>query len=93
MSTLPLAITAGEPAGIGFDIILQSIPELNDCIVIADQFELQVRAKKLGMQVELCDHAPKHPSQIHVKHIPVSAPGRVWGIKPSQCNLCLSLLR
>ena len=45
MSLAPLAITAGEPAGIGFDIILQSISELRDCIVIADQDELQARAE------------------------------------------------
>jgi len=44
MSTAPLAITAGEPAGIGFDIILQSLDQLNDCIVIADKHELARRA-------------------------------------------------
>ena len=51
----PLAITAGEPAGIGLDIILQSIPRLKDCIVISDEIALRQRAEQLGIHLELTE--------------------------------------
>ncbi|MFK7793857.1 MAG: 4-hydroxythreonine-4-phosphate dehydrogenase PdxA [Gammaproteobacteria bacterium] len=73
MSIQPLAITAGEPAGIGFDIILQSASKLTDCIIIADTQELINRAQLLNIDVELCEHTPKTPMQLRVKHVPVTA--------------------
>jgi 4-hydroxythreonine-4-phosphate dehydrogenase len=71
MSIQPLAITAGEPAGIGFDIILQSAAKLTDCIVIADTRELLNRARLLNIDIELCEHIPVTSTQLRVKHIPV----------------------
>jgi len=48
-----LAITCGEPAGIGIDLLLQiaqqSLPA--DCVVIADQNVLAERAEQLGLEV------------------------------------------
>jgi 4-hydroxythreonine-4-phosphate dehydrogenase len=72
MGNKALAITAGEPAGIGFDIILQSVAQLSDCIVIGDAQELSNRATLLNIDVELCDHPAKSPRQLWVKHIPVA---------------------
>ena len=74
MSNLPLAVTAGEPAGVGFDIILQCVSDLNDCIIIADQNELAKRAKLLGIDLSICHDTPSNARQLRVKHIPVSAP-------------------
>lgn len=92
MTTPPLAITAGEPAGIGFDIILQSIAELNKCVVIADQNELQVRAEKLGLHVELCNHTPQKPFQLHIKHIPTSEPVTCGKLNKANAKYVLSCL-
>lgn len=72
MIHLPLAITAGEPSGIGLDIVIQSTSKLSDCIVIADADELLKRAKLLNISIELCEHAPKKTSQLRIKHIPVA---------------------
>jgi 4-hydroxythreonine-4-phosphate dehydrogenase len=72
MSTQPLAITAGEPAGIGFDIILQSAASLADCIVIADAQELLKRAQLLNIDIELGEHPPTTIKQLRVKHLPVA---------------------
>ena len=70
MATTPLlAITAGEPAGIGFDIILQSIPELHDCIVIADKNALAQRAQQLGIPVTLTNDHTVGNQQLRIKHI------------------------
>ena len=70
MTTPPLAITAGEPAGIGLDIILKSLPELRDCIVFADQTALQQRAQLLNIDVELCNDKPTHAKQLRIHHVP-----------------------
>ena len=70
MKDLPLAITAGEPAGIGLDIILQSVNELTDCIIIADQNALAQRAEKLNLTVEFSEHHSDKAGCIRVKHIP-----------------------
>ena len=92
MPTIPLAITAGEPAGIGIDIILQSISELKDCVVIADQFELQVRAKKLGIEVELCDHTPNQPNQLNIKHMAVTTSVECGILNPANANYVLACI-
>ena len=67
---LPLAITAGEPAGIGLDIILQSADEIADCIVIADKHALAQRAERLQLSVALCDYPERKAGCLTVKHIP-----------------------
>ena len=92
MSLAPLAITAGEPAGIGFDIILQSISELRDCIVIADQDELQARAEILDINVEPCNHKPQKPAQLHVKHMAVTSPVTCGELNKANSNYVLSCL-
>ena len=69
-----LAITAGEPAGIGFDIILQSHQELKDCIIIADKNALQERAHQLGIDITLSEHTSQQKNHLWVKHIPTHSP-------------------
>ena len=74
MPNPPLAITAGEPAGIGFDIILKSLDRLDDCVVIADQDALLQRAKQLNVEVQLTEQAPKTANQLHLHHIATHNP-------------------
>ncbi len=92
MSTLPLAITAGEPAGIGIDIILQSSDQLNDCVIIADKYELIKRAKLLGIDIETCNHVPTQPKQLRVKHIPVAQPVHCGAPNPNNAHYVLHCL-
>lgn len=75
MPTRPLlAITAGEPAGIGFDIILKSLPELHDCIVIADKNAVMQRAAQLDISVELTNSSVNNEQQLQLHHIAAGAP-------------------
>ncbi|MEM7303926.1 MAG: 4-hydroxythreonine-4-phosphate dehydrogenase PdxA [Pseudomonadota bacterium] len=74
MNHPPLAITAGEPAGIGLDIILQSTDQLKDCVVIADSEALAQRAKTLNIGVSLSIYPDNNNDTITVKHIPAIAP-------------------
>jgi 4-hydroxythreonine-4-phosphate dehydrogenase len=78
--TLPvLALTAGEPAGIGPDLCIALSQRQLPCrlSVLGDAHVLAARATQLGIQVELVsdDHVPEHrPGALHVRHIPVAAP-------------------
>jgi 4-hydroxythreonine-4-phosphate dehydrogenase len=75
-----LALTAGEPAGIGPDlcIALSTQPSLPCRIsVLGDIAVLRDRAAKLGLGVDFIsgDRIPPHqPGWLHVCHIPVAAP-------------------
>ena len=74
-----LALTAGEPAGIGPDlcIALSSQPTLPCRVsVLGDMDVLRNRAAKLGLAVDFIsgDVIPPHqPGRLHVRHIPVAA--------------------
>ena len=64
--TLPiLAITSGEPAGIGPDICLDlaqaGLP--CRCVVLGDKDLLRRRAALLGKQITLRDFNPHRPSE------------------------------
>ncbi len=64
-----LAVTAGEPAGIGFDIILKAHQHLQDCVIIGDQNALQVRAQQLALNITFTNQTATDPQQLQVKHI------------------------
>lgn len=70
MPNRPLAVTAGEPAGIGFDIILKSSSELHDCVIIGDADVLLERAKQLQIPAEITQSNPVKENQLQVHHIP-----------------------
>lgn len=54
----PIAVTAGEPAGIGPDIILQLLQNPPDIplIIFGDPKCFETRAKQLGLSIALPDH-------------------------------------
>nr|WP_199066785.1 4-hydroxythreonine-4-phosphate dehydrogenase PdxA [Chromobacterium sp. ASV5] len=80
MMTPPvLAVTAGEPAGIGPDLAL-ALPAMGAdarCVVIADKTLLAERARMLGLDVALADYrrdAPPPAGALEVLHVPLAAP-------------------
>lgn len=100
---LRIAITAGEPAGIGPDIILmllqqQPWPEV-DLVVIADPDVLQARAQQLGIQVHLRTYAPDaeqpacKPGECFVLPIPCAAPVEPGALNPTNAEYVLQTLR
>ncbi|WP_100912735.1 4-hydroxythreonine-4-phosphate dehydrogenase PdxA [Pseudoalteromonas spongiae] len=76
--TLRIAVTPGEPAGIGPDLILQLAQQdwPAELVVIADKNLLKQRAKLLGIDIQLIEYQPNNAAQPHnagnltVKHIP-----------------------
>lgn len=74
---IPLAITAGEPSGIGPDLCLQLAGHAHPLVVIADKSVLQQRAAQLGIDVSLHDYSTTTPhvaGKLSVLHISVRQP-------------------
>ena len=66
-NTLPIALTIGEPAGIGPDIILQLLQDTVTIplIIFGDPHCLEARAKQLGFSTDLLSQ------QTHVQIEPI----------------------
>jgi 4-hydroxythreonine-4-phosphate dehydrogenase len=80
--TTRLALTSGEPAGIGPDLCLalaqKSWPG-SEIVCLADRGLLEQRARLLGVHVELRDYhphtsQPDRPGSLTVLHVPLTAP-------------------
>lgn len=78
---LRLAITAGEPAGIGPDLILQiaQLPFPAELVVIADPALLLQRAKQLNLFINLLEfneaiYQPHQPRQLSIIRVPLATP-------------------
>jgi 4-hydroxythreonine-4-phosphate dehydrogenase len=85
----PLALTSGEPAGIGPDIAITAwlrrnelkLPPfylLGDCGALAD------RAKLLGLKIELADISPDEACNAFAHALPVVATGHAATARPAQ---------
>lgn len=64
-ATNPLALTAGEPAGIGPELCLQiaGTKGVPDFVVIADPVVLRTRADLIGLDVKISEVAPDSPGE------------------------------
>lgn len=80
--TLRVAVTAGEPAGIGPDLIIQLAQQdwSAELVVCADKAMLQQRAEQLGVPLRLVDYDASKPpvaqraGTLTVAHLPCAAP-------------------
>lgn len=88
VATLPrIALTSGEPAGIGPDLCLALARESLDCdlVCLADRALLAERAKLLGLPISLADYEAKTrvahvANRLRVDHHPLgtrSVPGKL----------------
>lgn len=91
-----LAITAGEPAGIGPDLCLQLARCEYPLVVIADKALLQQRAERLDMDVALHDYTPVTPlmtGKLSVLHVPLAHTARAGKLDPANAPYVLETLR
>ncbi len=95
----PLAITSGEPAGIGPDICLQlaGLKSGRGRVVLADKYLLQQRAAQLGQRIELRDYAPGR--EVHnsagcltVLHVPAAKEVTAGRLDSANSRYVLELL-
>jgi len=82
-----LALTSGEPAGIGPDIALaawlrRKELDLPPFYLLGDRAFFAERAKILGLQVELADASPEQASAAFANALPVVATGEIATARP-----------
>ncbi|MEH6591056.1 MAG: 4-hydroxythreonine-4-phosphate dehydrogenase PdxA [Halioglobus sp.] len=100
-ATPRLALTGGEPAGIGPDIILQAASRdfPSELVVIADSDLLQNRARSLGIDIELheLDPAaapqPHRAGQLKILPTPLSAPCTAGELNTANAGYVINTLQ
>ena len=94
-----LAITSGEPAGIGPDLCLQIAQQehANKLVVLADKSLLEQRAAQLGLNIQLHEYTgeqlqPLPAGHLCVLHIPLNQPVEAGRLNPANSIYVLNLL-
>ncbi len=96
-----IAVTPGEPAGIGPDLLIQLIQQaqLQELIAVADPGLLQHRAQQLGLPLTLVPHDSARPATAlpagHLAIVPVSMsiPARAGHLDPGNAPYVLECLQ
>jgi 4-hydroxythreonine-4-phosphate dehydrogenase len=95
-----LAVTTGEPAGIGPDLALGLAARAWPAriVLLGDRGLLAARARLLGIDVVLHDWQPgqapiTEPGGIAVLHVPLEVPARPGVLDPANATYVLALLR
>ncbi len=92
MHPIRIAITPGEPAGIGPDLLIQLAAEtsLADYVVIADPKLLKDRAKQLGLPLQIETYQSDNDTPNEAKHtltvLPVECPAPIQAGKLNSDN-------
>ncbi|QLI82020.1 4-hydroxythreonine-4-phosphate dehydrogenase PdxA [Chitinibacter fontanus] len=98
MSQQALAITTGEPAGIGPEITLQMALGQIPCpiVILADRQLLFARAAQLGLDVGRVaawpDYDPTQPALVSILHIALATPSIAGQLEPRNASYVLALL-
>ena len=100
LTTTPtLALTAGEPAGIGPDLCVQIAQRALPCrlIVIADRELLQERARLLRLPLQIADYSPTAEVEpdtpnLQVLHIPLAERAVPGKLNPANSRYVLNTL-
>jgi 4-hydroxythreonine-4-phosphate dehydrogenase len=95
-----LALTAGEPAGIGPDLVVQLAARACDDerVVIADADLLSERARALGIALAPYGFDPaepvhgQEPGEIAVHHVPLAQPAHAGQLDPANARYVLQTL-
>lgn len=95
----PIALTSGEPAGIGPDLclLLASTARAAEIVVLGDKALLQQRATRLGLSIALADYLPgqaiaRAAHQLTVLSIPLAAPCAPGLLNPANAHTVLTML-
>lgn len=93
-----IALTPGEPAGVGPDIALAQAstgPTDFDLVLIADPAVLKARAARLGLAFDAPTwpgHGAQHPS-VYVEPVAIAAPVHPGQLNPANSHYVLDCLR
>ncbi|NTV69113.1 MAG: 4-hydroxythreonine-4-phosphate dehydrogenase PdxA [Azonexaceae bacterium] len=92
-----IAVTSGEPAGIGPELCLRLAGYEGDAqpVILGDRFLLEARAAQLGLSVSFRDFCPKNPvdrGSLDVVHIPLAVPALAGKLNAANGAYVLALL-
>ncbi len=95
-----LALTAGEPAGIGLDLVIKLAAQASDDerVVIGDAELLTERARSLGVTLAPYGFDPdapvqgQEPGEIAVHHVPLAHAARAGQLEPANARYVLDTL-
>ena len=95
-----VAVTSGEPAGVGPDLCLQLArgPLPCELICVADRELLHTRARQLGLKINLWDYEPAQPVRPHtpgtlgVLHVPLAAAAEAGTLDTRNAAAVLAML-
>jgi len=92
-----IAITAGEPAGIGPDLVLTLADAQGATrrVVISDRELLVARSAALGYSVKIADYRrdqPAPPGVLEVLHLPLARPCLAGQLDPANASFVLATL-
>jgi 4-hydroxythreonine-4-phosphate dehydrogenase len=98
MACLRLALTPGEPAGIGPDLSIQLVSQVRGCelIIIADPELLAQRAWQRGLSLTLDRYDPVQPpvlGKVTILSLPTKVPVTPGQPSPDNANYVLDCLR
>src|SRR5512142_863769 len=99
MQRLPvIAVTSGEPAGIGPDICLALAARRppGRPVILADRTLLAARAAQLGLTLQLREFDPAHApgdGELEVLHLPLAARVTAGRLDPANSAYVLALIR
>lgn len=97
MTAAVIAVTSGEPAGIGPELCLQLAgwSGAGRPVVLADRDLLRQRAEQLGLDIVLRDYepaVPAAPGTLDVIHLPLAAPAEAGKLDAANGPYVLALL-
>lgn len=92
-----IAVTSGEPAGIGPELCLRLAGYAGPArpVVLGDRDLLEARAEKLGLNINFRDFCPENTvdrDKLDVLHIPLQAPAQAGELNPANGPYVLALL-
>ncbi|MCU0840397.1 MAG: 4-hydroxythreonine-4-phosphate dehydrogenase PdxA [Thiobacillaceae bacterium] len=92
----PLAVSAGEPAGIGPDLcalLARHPPPGPPLVILAERAMLTARARQLGLRLDLPDYDPGTPAPVSLLSLPLAAPVATGRLDPANAGCVLACLR
>ncbi len=95
MTAPRIAITSGEPAGIGPDLCVLLAARARPAaplVFLGDKAMLEARARLRGVPFALPDYSPAVPAPVSVLHVPAPAPVVPGRLDPANGRYVLALL-
>lgn len=90
----PIAITSGEPAGVGPELCARLSPEADaDLVILCDRELFESRARAIGLPMSLPEYRPgddRHP--ISLLHVPTAAVVCAGELDPANSAYVLAML-